>query len=394
MLLPFLLTLFEWYEFSVYNSIMPYIPSIIGSKSDVYLGATILACSYLARPIGSFFFSRYSSAPLSDSLKIMSISTLLIASLPTSFLPKSALILWIGVCKFAQGFAMGGSYGQNYIATYESSPNWVCYRVSIVQMGCFIGIILGEISTFLFKMAGGSIYGTVSPIFLTWGWRIPFLISSILGSTLLLYSDRFAIETTSEKLSISKIDLLRYFCIFLVIGIEMNVFYMWFVYSPLYREASSGTIFPALLSWLQKGLMVAFFPIMGFICDIVKSTSTILLIVCGLLIALSSFAPWSGYVMFITSSIIGATCYASLIPWCMSVLTPKERRSVVALLFSLAGSIFGGTLPLIASYTQNNFGMKYVGGIMLVYAVASAIGLIIISNISGKKTIDNSTDLK
>jgi hypothetical protein len=310
----------------------------------------------------------------------------MIGLLPTAFLPKWMLISWIGIFKFAQGFAMGGSYGQNYISVYESSPNWRCYRVSIVQMGFLLGMTLGEISMFLLKIAGSSVYGSISPFFLSWGWRIPFLLSSLIGAVLLMYSDQLSIENIPNTTNNNKPDLFKYLCIFLVIGIEMNLFYMWFVYSPIYREFISNSAFPAFISWLQKGLMLILFPIMGIFCDMVKSNSTVLLVISGMMVALSPFAPWNGFGMFFASTLIGAACYASLIPWSMSVLSRSERRSVLGPLFSLASSILGGTIPLLAVYIQENFGMRYVGGLMMVYAFMSIIGLLFVSN---KKTSED-----
>lgn len=390
LVLPFLLTLFEWYEFSAYNSLIPYLSSIIGAESNIYLGTAILASSFVARSIGSLFFARLEN-PLSASLKLMSISTLLIAVLPTTFLPKWALICWITVCKFMQGFALGGSYGLSYISVYEKSPkDQVCYRVAVVQMGWVIGMILGEVSMMILKGSNGSIYGGVSDFFLKFGWRIPFSLSAIAGSLLLIYSEGLVIEKQEKTFSIQKRDILRYLLIFLAISLEMNLFYMWFVYSPLYSEFASKSIFPAFVSILQKTLMVILFPIAGLLCDMIGSMSIALLSVCGFIVVLSPLSPWNGPVMFFLSSIVGAMCYASLIPWVMSIMSKLERRSILGFMFSLAASVFGGTIPITAIYLQDKLGFRAVGGLMLLYALISATAIIIINR---QNTIDNDNNL-
>ena len=392
LLFPFLLSLFEWYEFSIYNSIIPYLSSIVGGKSDVYLGSAILVSSFIARPIGSIILSRLNN-PLITSLKIISISTLFIAILPTIFLPKWMLICWLAICKFMQGFALGGSYGQNYISVYENSDkNEVCYRVALVQMGFLVGIILGEISMFALKLIGNnSIYAKASQFFITLGWRIPFLISAMIGSILLFYSDQFSISGHNKPFQFNSSNLTRYFLIFLAISLEMNLFYMWFVYSPIYSEFIGSNLIPSLMSWLQKVLTVALFPIAGILCDRIGSCSSMLLLVCGLTIALSPLAPWNGMLTFFLSSIITAICYASLIPWVMSVLTRGERRSIMGTMYGLSSSIFGGTIPIVSFYLQDKFGFKAVGGLMLIYTVLSAIGIILITR---QNTIDNNSDLE
>jgi hypothetical protein len=323
----------------------------------------------------------------------MSISTFFIAILPTPFLPKWMLISWLTVCKFMQGFALGGSYGQNYISVYENSnKNQVCYRVALVQTGFLAGMILGEISMFALKLAGsGSIYGKASEFFIRLGWRIPFLISAIIGSFLLFYSDRLSISRHSTKFSLDRSNLIRYLLIFLAISLEMNLFHMWFVYSPIYSEFSGSNLLPVFMSFLQKSLTLVLLPIAGILCDTVQSSSSVLLLVCGSIVALSPLAPWNGMAMFFLSSIIGAICYASLIPWVISMLNKKERRSIMGTMFSLSSSIFGGTIPIISFYLQDKFGFKSVGGLMLIYAVLSAIGIIMVTR---QNTIDNNSDLE
>ena len=392
LLFPLLLSLFEWYEFSIYNSLIPYLSSIIGQKSDVYLGSAILVSSFIARTIGSIVLSRLNN-PLPTSLKIMSISTFFIAILPVSFLPKWILICWLTICKFMQGFALGGSYGLNYVSIYENSnKNEVCYRVGLVQTGWVMGIILGEISMFILKSVGKhSAHEKVSEFFLTYGWRIPFLISAIIGSFLLFYSDRLSVSQHNTKLKFNSSNLMRYFLILLAILLEMNLFYMWFVYSPIYSEFSGKNLIPAIMSFLQKGLLLVLIPIAGIFCDMTGSLSSILLMVCVSTIALSPLAPWNGIVMFFLSSIIMGICYAALIPWIMSVLDRKERRSIMGTLFGLSSSIFGGTIPIVSFYLQDRFGFKSVGGLMLIYAVLSAVAIILITR---QNTIDNNSDLE
>lgn len=191
----FLGTIVEYYDYSLYGfsaGILAdkFFPGVDKIFSLMYVFA-IYALSYLAKPVGSLFFSHIGDLyGRRISLRItmigVALPTLMIGLLPTyhsiGVLSTHVLI----ICRFFQGFFTAGEYDGAAIYVIEHLGKKYHYTASAVTRSTGVaGLLLGIASTNFFN----------SSVFPEWGWRIPFLLSVPLAF-LVMYFRRFLEETT------------------------------------------------------------------------------------------------------------------------------------------------------------------------------------------------------
>ena len=178
-------TSLEWYDFFIYGTaaalvfnklFFPSFDPLVGTL----LAFTTYAVGFIARPLGGIVFGHYGDKlgrknVLVVTLLLMGIATCLIGALPT----YDTIGIWAPILlvtlRFLQGLGLGGEWGGAVLMTLESGdPNRRGLNASWPQVGVPIGLLL----------ANGvlSLMGAVTSEapFLSWGWRIPFLISALL----------------------------------------------------------------------------------------------------------------------------------------------------------------------------------------------------------------------
>jgi metabolite-proton symporter len=184
-LASFIGTAIEWYDFFIYGTAAAllfnklFFPAF-ESMTGTLLAFATYAVGFVARPLGGIVFGHYGDkvgrkTMLSLSLLIMGVATCLIGALPTyeSFGPGAAILLV--VLRLCQGFGLGGEWGGAVLMAVEHAPkNKRGFYGSWPQMGVPAGLLLAN-GVFFF------IDGRLSDEdMLAWGWRVPFLLSSIL----------------------------------------------------------------------------------------------------------------------------------------------------------------------------------------------------------------------
>ncbi|MEC2439856.1 MFS transporter, partial [Bacillus cereus] len=180
----------EWFDFGLYAYLAVILSQLFFSGVDnsglqLVLTFGTFAAAFLVRPIGGVFFGRIGDKygrkiVLSTTIILMALSTLFIALLPTyEQIGVWAPILLL-VARMIQGFSTGGEYSGAMVYIAESSPD---KKRGILGSGLEIGTLSGYIAA--------SVIVTILTLLLTdeqmlsWGWRIPFLISSPIGLVVL-----------------------------------------------------------------------------------------------------------------------------------------------------------------------------------------------------------------
>jgi MHS family shikimate/dehydroshikimate transporter-like MFS transporter len=177
-------TTIEWYDFFLYNTASALVFNKLFFPTFDPIAGTMLAfgtytVGFVARPIGGIVIGHYGDkvgrkSMLVLTLLIMGVSTCLIGMLPTynTIGPWAAVLLVI--LRLAQGFGVGGEWGGAVLMAVEHAPpGQRGFYGSWPQIGVPAGLLT---STIVF-----SLFSRLPPEqFLSWGWRIPFLISFIL----------------------------------------------------------------------------------------------------------------------------------------------------------------------------------------------------------------------
>lgn len=148
----------------------------------IFASFATLAVGYLARPIGGIVFGHFGDklgrkGVLIASMLMMGIATTLIGLLPTTaqvgMLAPVALIM----LRVVQGLAVGGEWGGAMLMALEHAPKERRgFAASFANMGGPAGAVLAT-------LAVSAVSVLPNDQFLSWGWRVPFLLSIVLIAT-------------------------------------------------------------------------------------------------------------------------------------------------------------------------------------------------------------------
>lgn len=134
---------------------------------------------FFARPMGAIVFGHFGDrvgrkSMLLITLLLMGIATFLVGLLPTFKEIGLLAPALLTMLRFLQGFAFGGEWGGATLMAVEHAPEESRnFYGSLPQQGVPCGLILST-----------GVFATVSSLsnehFLSWGWRIPFLLTVVL----------------------------------------------------------------------------------------------------------------------------------------------------------------------------------------------------------------------
>lgn len=183
-LASYLGTTLEYYDFLLYGIAAALVfPKIFFVSMDP-LAATLssfatFAVGYFARPVGAIVFGHYGDRlgrknVLLVTLVLMGLASMLIGMLPTYEQVGIAAPIMLVLLRVLQGVAMGGEWGGATLMSMEhAKPRSRGFAVSLVSAGGPSGAVLGTLVMTPFSLLP-------SDEFLSWGWRVPFLISALL----------------------------------------------------------------------------------------------------------------------------------------------------------------------------------------------------------------------
>ncbi|GAA0520422.1 MFS transporter [Saccharopolyspora subtropica] len=178
-------TSLEWYDFAAYSAASALVFGQLFFPSHDPLSGTLLAFStyavgYVSRPLGGFVFGRLGDVlgrkqVLVITLLLTGISTVLIGLLPTHGQVGALGAVLLVVLRFAQGVGIGGEWGGAVLLSSEfGSDRHRGFWASAAQIGPPAGNLL----------ANGVLAALATLLtqeqFLSWGWRVAFLLSAVL----------------------------------------------------------------------------------------------------------------------------------------------------------------------------------------------------------------------
>ena len=178
-------TAIDWYDFFLYSTVTGLVfARLYFPRADPLVGTLeafgVYAVGFLARPIGAAIFGHYGDrlgrkAALVATLLLMGIATFLVALVPgyESIGIWGAIILT--VLRFIQGIGVGGEWGGSVLLSMEwaRSNGHRGFIASWPQFGVPAGLFLANLAVLSLSALSGR-------QFLTWGWRVPFLLSILL----------------------------------------------------------------------------------------------------------------------------------------------------------------------------------------------------------------------
>nr|WP_026360103.1 MFS transporter [Amycolatopsis nigrescens] len=178
-------TTVEWYDFFLYTSAAALVFNKLFFPNTDPLTGTLLsfttyAIGFLARPLGGLVFGHFGDRIGRKKLLVLSLllmggSTFAMGLLPTYAAVGAVAPLLLTLLRLVQGFALGGEWGGAVLIVSEHGDDrrrgfWASWP----QCGAPGGNLLA--TAVLAVLAATQ----TDAAFMSWGWRVPFLLSGVL----------------------------------------------------------------------------------------------------------------------------------------------------------------------------------------------------------------------
>ena len=404
-------TAIEWYDFFLYSTVTGLVfAKLFFPKSDPLTGTleafAIYAVGFIARPVGAAIFGHYGDrigrkSTLIITLMLMGIATFLVALVPT----YEQIGVWgaviLTILRFVQGVGVGGEWGGSVLMSMEwaRDNNTRGFIASWPQFGVPCGLFLANLAVLAFSQMSGE-------QFLTWGWRLPFLMSLILV-VVGLYIRLGIMETpvftklvSERKIARTPIlDVIRQQPKEIILSAlarmaEQTPFYIFTAFVFAYGIGTLKVSRDFLLVAVLTASVVSFvsIPLFGHISDRIGRKTMYML--GAVTVGVFGFVYFA---MLETGSLvlIFAAIVLSLIPHDMMYgpqaaliaesFTGKLRYSGASLGYQLASIIAGGPAPIIATWLFATYGTPFaIAGYILACAILTLIATAMMTEYAGK----------
>lgn len=174
----------EWFDYFLYGTaaalvfnkiFFPMVDPVIG----LILSYLSFSLTFFIRPIGGVLFAHIGDRIGRKKTLVLTLSLMGGATVTIGLLPTYDMIgMWapalLILMRIIQGMGIGGEWGGALLLAYEYAPEKrKGFFGSIPQAGVTIGMLMATFIVSLMTLFS-------EDDFLSWGWRIPFLLSSIL----------------------------------------------------------------------------------------------------------------------------------------------------------------------------------------------------------------------
>ncbi len=373
----------EWYDYALYGAATAlvfsklFFPNVSPAVGTVAAFGTF-AVGFIARPLGGFVAGHLGDSigrksTLVLTLMTMGIATTLLGCLPTYDQIGFWAPLLLVLLRLVQGFAVGGEWGGAAIMAVESAPpGHAGLFGAMPQTGVSAGLILGTGAFALMT----SILSDAS--FLSWGWRVPFLISIVLAVVGLFVRFKIGESPVFEEMRKNRkqvksplIEVLRQYPkeVSLAVGsrfAEAGTYYIFTVFIPAYvvLHTAIPRNVALICVMIAAAVNVLMIPLAGRMSDKIGRRPVI--IAGALLLAVIS------YPLFLTANnnseillglglVLGlgfghAAVYGTIPAYYCELFPPQVRFSGMSISYQIVSVFLGGLAPLYASTLMLWFG--------------------------------------
>jgi metabolite-proton symporter len=413
-------TTVEFYDFYIYAtaavSVFPFLFFPKGDPTTALLASlATFGLAFVARPIGSVLFGHFGDrigrkATLVGSLLTMGIATFAIGLLPTYHQVGLLAPALLAILRFAQGLALGGEWsGAALLAVETAKPGRRAWAAMWPQLGAPFGFLLAN-SVFLgllIWLGHSNAKPDLGGAFLTWGWRIPFLISAVMVG-IGLYVRLKLTETPvfaralerGERVKTPVAQVFRNNWRQLILGtfVMLSTYTIFYIVTTWALSFGTGKTPPAgtglgfnYIDFLKMQLIAVLFfaatiPIAGQLADRwgrrkTLLTGTALIMAYGGLFAVLLAPGRATQGSVLAFLIIGMTLMGFTFGPMSAVLPelfPTNVRYTGSGISYNAASILGAAVaPFIATWLSTTYGVGWVGVYLLCAAMLTFIALLI-----------------
>ncbi|MBG9588043.1 MFS transporter [Cytobacillus firmus] len=408
----------EWFDYFLYGTVAALVFNQMFFHSDdpavgLMLAYASFALAFFIRPLGGVIFSHIGDKigrkkTLVLTLSLMGGATVLMGFLPTYDNIGAAAPILLILLRLIQGIGLGGEWGGALLLAVEYAPkNRRGFFGSIPQMGVTIGMLLGTLALSIMTLLP-------EEAFLSWGWRVPFILSALLvffGLWIRKGIDETpSFKKAQEKGEIAKIPFVETMRshwkeVLIAVGakvVETAPFYIFGTFIVSYATTQLGFSRTVTLNAVTIATVITtiLIPIMGKLSDKIGRKK---LYVGGTVLMMLYAFPYfwllhqGSAVLLVVATILGlgiiwAPITAVLGTMFSEIFKSNVRYTGITLGYQIGAALAGGTAPLVATALLNAYDNSYVP-VALYIMLAAAISLIAISSVRDRSNQDLDSDL-
>lgn len=407
----------EWFDYFLYGTVAALVFNQVIFPSDdpavgLMLAYASFALAFFIRPIGGVIFSHIGDRigrkkTLVLTLTLMGGATVLMGFLPTYEAIGIAAPILLITLRLVQGVGLGGEWGGALLLAVEYAPKEKRGLFgSIPQMGVTIGMLLGTLALSLMTLLPDE-------QFMTWGWRVPFILSAFLV-LFGLWVRKGIDETPSfkkaqEKGEIAKIPFLETMRthwkeVLIAVGakvVETAPFYIFSTFIVSYATTQLGFSRTVTLNAVTLATVITtiLIPVMGNLSDKIGRKK---LYVGGTFLMILYAFPYfwlldqKSEALLIVATIIGlgiiwAPITAVLGTMFSEIFKSNVRYTGISLGYQIGAALAGGTAPLVATALLTAYDDSYVP-VALYIILTSFVSLIAVAAVRDRKNEELDTE--
>ncbi|WP_186057421.1 MFS transporter [Burkholderia gladioli] len=405
----FIGTMIEWYDFYIYATAAAlvfgelYFPSGDRFVSTMASFATF-AVGFFARPLGGIVFGHLGDRigrkkALMTTLMMMGAATVCVGLLPDyATLGVLAPVLLV-LLRVVQGIAVGGEWGGAVLMAGEHAPQGRrTFFASFAQLGSPAGLILS-------LLAFRAVTSMDKAAFLSWGWRLPFLASSLLLVVGILIrlgvneSPEFArLRETRRTAKLPIAEVFRSARGLVMLGIGANTIgiagvYFTNTFMIAYTTQYVGVTRSMILDCLFVVAVIQLLsqPCAAWLAEKIGGPRFLKL---AALLAMASPYPMFvlvqqgstvSMVIGIALAVICMASFYSVIAGFISGIFPTHiRYSAISLAYQVCGAIAGGLTPLVGTWLAHRYSGQW-WPLAVFYTCLAAISLLCIVALDARR---------
>jgi metabolite-proton symporter len=395
-------TTIEFFDFFAYGTAaVLFFPKLFFPASDpttaLLQSLATFSVAFFARPFGAALFGHFGDrtgrkAMLVVSLLTMGACTVLIGLLPTYASVGALAPLLLTLARLGQGIALGGEWAGAVLVAVENAPagRRALYS-AFPQFGSPLGFVL---STAVFYVLTRNLD---QDALLSWGWRVPFLLSFFLVAVGMYVRVRLSetpefmkILDERRQLAVPLGEILRTYKRDLVVGtlfgaLNFVLFYLIAIFLLSWGSTKLGYSSSSLLAVSIIGVLceIAAVPFSGWLSDRIGARSVLMLssagiALCGIFLPSLFERGMDGVlILYVVALTFQGLNYGSVSTLLAAPFPVEVRYSGTAMTFNLAGIVGGSLVPFIATQLANNYGLIAIGSYLSCAALISMAALTI-----------------
>jgi metabolite-proton symporter len=399
-------TTIEFYDFYIYATAAVLVfPRLFFPKSDPATAAlqslVTFALAFVARPIGSALFGHFGDrvgrkTTLVTALLTMGISTICIGLLPTYASVGVYAAVLLALCRVGQGVGLGGEWGGAVLLATENAPlGKHAWFGMFPQLGAPLGLFF-SIAAFLVMSNSLS-----DAQLFNWGWRIPFLASTVLVAVG-LYIRLQLTETPAFKRALEQGERVRVPMVSVIVKQPLElllgtlgatttfvVFYLANVFALGWATSSLGFGRQPFLVMQLIGVLFfgAVIPFTGLLADRIGGRNMMIVATVAVILFGFAFQPLFGthdttkvLVFLILGFGLSGLNYGPLGSALSSMFPTAVRYTGTSLTFNLAGILGASLAAPLATWLATHYGLAFVGYYLSIAGLITLVALLFIKS--------------